>query len=131
VKKCNRVVVLGVLLILGLEATSLWAQKTEFQTTFKFIVGKEELPAGTYEVKAMPGNQTNLMVRNLETGHVAYVQILTRLSAKSPTDASVVFDKVGEIYYLAEVYIAGIDGFHLQGAPGPHTHVKVGSKSAS
>jgi hypothetical protein len=131
VKKCNRIAVVGVLLIFGLGATSLWAQKTEFHTAFKFMVGKEEVPAGSYEVKAMPGSQTELMVRNVETGTVTYVPILTRISARSATEASVVFDKVGETYYLAEVYIAGMDGFHLQGAPGPHTHERVGPPSVS
>ena len=130
-KKRNIVVTAGILLAFGLGATSLWAQKTEFQTSFKFMVGKEEAPPGSYKVEAMPGGQNYLAVRNAETGHVFYVPILTRISAKSATEASVVFDKVGETYYLAEVYIAGGDGFHLQGAPGAHKHVKVGSRPTS
>lgn len=129
VKKHNTVVAAGMFLVFGLGATSLWAQRTEFQTSFKFMVGKEEATAGTYKVEAMSGGQNNLAVRNAETGHVFYVPILTRISARNATEASVVFDKVGETYYLAEVYIAGSDGYHLQGAPGAHSHVKVGSRS--
>jgi hypothetical protein len=131
VKKQTVVVAAGILMIFALGATSLYAQKTEFQTTFKFMVGKEEAPPGTYRVEALQGGQNNLAVRSAETGHVFYVPILTRISAKSANEASVVFDKVGDTYYLAEVYMAGSDGYHLQGAPGSHTHVKVGSHSGT
>ena len=56
----------------------------------------------------------------------------TRLLGQRPAnESSVTFDKVGDAYYLAEVYISGSDGYHLQGAPGPHTHVKVGSHSGT
>jgi hypothetical protein len=130
-KKQGIVVAAGALLIFGLGAASLFAQKTEFQTTFKFMVGKEEAPPGSYTVAAMQGGQNNLAVRNTENGHVFYVPILTRISARNAADSSVTFDKVGDTYYLAEVYISGSDGYHLQGAPGPHTHVKVGSHSGT
>ena len=50
--------------------------------------------------------------------------VTSRLSDRG-NEALVVFDKEGELYYLSEIFMPGIDGFQVKGATGKHTHVKV------
>ncbi len=63
----------------------------------------------------------------MDTGASVKVAFLTRLSSREG-NPQVVFDKDGDTYFLSEIYLAGKDGYHLQGAPGRHTHVKVDTK---
>jgi hypothetical protein len=105
-----------------------WAQKSAVvDIPFTFIVGSTELPAGKYEIK--PNESANgLVVRSVGKGETVNVQILTRISSRGESTAQVVFDKSDDKRYLAEVYLPGTDGFHLQGAPGKHTHTSIGVK---
>jgi hypothetical protein len=53
--------------------------------------------------------------------------VLTRIAEPDPpaSEAKVVFDKVGDVYYLSEVWMPGSDGFLLMATKEKHTHVKV------
>jgi hypothetical protein len=92
--------------------------------TFEFHVGGRVLPAGTYEFK-VDDKQDMVSVTNTKTRNTVVAPVLTRISQRSGNEAQVVFDKVQDRSYLSELYVPGIDGFHLTGAPGPHTHVSV------
>ncbi len=96
---------------------------------FPFSAGGKVFQAGTYEFK--PGIQTNVLnVINTKTRQTFSIPVLTRLSPRNPEESSLVFDKVQDQSYLSELYFPGQDGFHVSGAPGPHTHVVVKAKKA-
>lgn len=118
--------ILGVLLIVVAASVSMsYAQeRMSFTTSFPFRLGKVVHPAGQYAVSL---NQDELVV-SLEpvkgAANVAAVQ--TRLAEPDPaSEAKVVFDKVGDLYYLSEVWMPGYDGFLLTSTQQKHTHVKV------
>jgi len=94
--------------------------------SFDFRIDKEVLPAGTYSFDMK--NPDVVIIRNVKTGKSVMPSVLTRTSQIPGDDAQVVFDKVGQEYYLAELHAVGMDGYHFKGAPGPHSHVIVRSK---
>jgi hypothetical protein len=87
-------------------------------------VGRD-FPAGHYRVLADDKNDQYVNFRNLDTQEDMAIQVTTRLSPREGENGSVVFDKVGNDYYLAEIYIVGMDGFFFRGAPGKHKHLVV------
>lgn len=110
-------------LIGGAQATS----KVVADISFAFHAGKDVLPAGVYDFK--PGNSDTVMtIRNTQTNSSIMTPVVTRLAQRPGDEAAIVFDKVGDQYYISEIHVPGIDGFHLTGAPGPHTHVTVRAK---
>ncbi len=96
---------------------------------FGFYVGGKYIPAGSYEFKpTASGTESTMNVLNTKTNEITVVPILTTISKKLPAYGEVVFDHAGDDYYLAEIYIPGMDGFLVKGAPGKHTHVSVKAK---
>jgi hypothetical protein len=89
---------------------------------FAFKAADKTFSAGTYTITAMKENKNTLSIRNSKTGEETTIPFITRLSPRDGTKGSVVFDKVNDQSYLSEIYLPGLDGFHLQGAPGEHTH---------
>ncbi len=116
-------VVVIALLALGIGSLS-YAEVVVADIQFPFKAAGIEMPAGKYRVETIMQDQ-NLVIRNLSTGKAEILPLITRISPKNPAEASFVFDKAGDQYYLSEIYIPGIDGFLLQGATEKHTHVKV------
>ena len=116
--------VLAVMVLLGLMSGAVFAQAAKMIVSipFSFMLDGKSFPAGRYEIHE---ESTQLRVRNLDNNESAFARVLTRISQTSEGETRIVFDKAGDESYLAEVHIAGRDGFHLQGAPGPHTHVMV------
>ncbi len=117
----------GVVLLLPLLST---AQIPTYgiiaKVEFSFHAGTTLLPAGTYEFK--PGGEAageTLSVIDKQTGKAIVLSVITTISKKAPAEAEVVFDKTASDYYLTEVFIPGMDGYLLKGAPGKHTHVSV------
>jgi hypothetical protein len=106
---------------------SAWAQvkSAVVSIPFAFYVGNEQLQPGKYEIKPSDATASHLTLRRVDNNDTLQVQILTRISNRGGRDAQIVFDKTEDRSYLAEIYIPGIDGFHLQGAPGRHTHTKL------
>jgi len=90
-----------------------------------FIVGGKSFPAGRYRILADDENDQFVNIRNLATETSSEIRFDTRLSAREGENGSVVFDKVGNELYLAEIYIVGMDGFFFKGAPGKHKHLVV------
>jgi len=90
---------------------------------FAFKVGKATLPAGEYTLRT---NGADLTVQ-LTPAHGKSVVALaeTRLGApKRPLDEGrLVFDKLGDTYYLSELWAPGDDGFLLHLTKEKHTHV--------
>jgi len=93
------------------------------QIDFPFIVEGKTLPAGTYDFAL---DDTASVFKVTDGGKdMAVAQVLTRVAAgmhTSPADGHVVFDKMGEAYTLAEIWIPGQDGYVLAVTKAKHEH---------
>ena len=94
---------------------------------FQFNADMNLAPAGTYEVQPNSA-ETHIQLHNVKTDERYIVRVLTRLASRGPGQSLVAFDVEGQNHYLAEVHIAGIDGFALGGAQGKHTHITIPAK---
>ena len=99
---------------------------------FKYMVGKHELPAGTYEFLKAQGKEFALQLRGLDNNANVFVNILERLAETHPTEqhnARVVFDTVGDRKVLSELWPAGNgDGYLLGINKGEQKHEIVEGK---
>jgi hypothetical protein len=122
------VAVLAAVLLLPLIGASQSSQTGVIaDITFAFHAGKEVMPAGTYEFR--PDTHGDVVtISNLKAKNSIMTSVLTRISPRPENQALVVFDKMGDVCYLSELHIPGVDGFHFTGAPGPHTHVTIRTK---
>jgi hypothetical protein len=85
---------------------------------FKFMVGKKEMPAGKYEIVRQTGQQSSLLLRNLDTSKATFVPVIERLAEMSPLEkhkARVVFDTVGGQKFLSEFWPADNEDGYLVG----------------
>ncbi len=124
----------AVLLLLVTTTPFAAAQLTEAviaDVPFAFLIGTKSFPAGTYAFR--PNDNLNeITVQSTKGKDSGVAAVITQLDPKSANEAAVVFDVAGANHYLSEVYIPGIDGFLVHGAPGKHTHLSVkGKKQAS
>ncbi|HEY3382491.1 MAG TPA: hypothetical protein VGK32_12025 [Vicinamibacterales bacterium] len=92
---------------------------------FAFRVGSVVHQPGKYELRPN-GDQMGVTITPPK-GAATMALVVTRLAEPEPPlpDGKVVFDKVGELYFLSEVWIPGMDGFLLHSAKEKHSHVKV------
>lgn len=91
---------------------------------FAFNAGKQALPAGDYEVRLDQSNEA-VRVMSLTTKKEFFVPFVTRLAApvhSEPTGAHLVFDKVGNVYTLSEIWWPATDGILVHATKGPHEH---------
>ena len=90
---------------------------------FTFIVSGKTHDAGKYEFRVADDAWT---VNLQGPGNAAGIlPVITRLAAPDTPvsdDGRIVFDKVGDTYYLSEIWIPGQDGFLIYAAKEPHTH---------
>ena len=102
-------------------------QRVVAKIPFAFIASGSTLAAGQYEF--VPDAATEV-VRIVGTGKNAavIVPIITRLGAAihtSKQDAHLVFDDVGGVYTLSEIWVPGEDGWLLFTTKGKHQHKTV------
>ncbi len=90
---------------------------------FAFKAAGTPLPAGKYTVRCQ--DEGDLVIQNMTTGKSIVCPYFTRLATREDGKGLLVFDKVGDQYYLSEIFTSTMDGFALKGAEGKHTHVKV------
>jgi hypothetical protein len=97
---------------------------------FPFTVEKTVLPAGAYEFTR--DNVTDLFKVKGPDNKTVLALCLSRLSKDihtSAEDAHIVFDKVGDTYFLSEIWIPGAaDGYLFLATKGPHTHIALNIK---
>jgi hypothetical protein len=92
---------------------------------FAFNTAGKTLPAGQYEF--FP-NASGATMRIAGKGSSALAMVQTRMAAEIHTtqnDSHVVFDKVGDVYTLSEVWVPGQDGWMLHLTKGKHEHKVV------
>ncbi len=120
--------ILTVMLALAITsgASMAYAQDTSvFDTPFAFRLGTQVHQPGSYTIRVSDDEMTVAITPAKGAENVAMV--MTRLAEPEPPlrEGKVVFDKVGDVYYLSEVWMPGSDGFLLHAAKEKHTHVKV------
>ena len=100
-----------VALSLLLTTTGAAAQSTvQANVPFAFKVGKTQLPAGTYRIKAV--SQSLMQIGDSQTVKSVYSQ--TQWQGPSRTSAKLVFHHLGNQYFLAEIWgAAGSTGMTL------------------
>ncbi len=115
----------GILVLLcATIASAQLADISRVKVPFPFVAGKTTLPAGEYSFLRTP---EDLAVRIIGQGKApaAALTVITRLAGEmhtTPNDAHVVFDKVGDTYFLSELWFPGVDGFLLHETKEKHEH---------
>lgn len=117
-------VMLALLITAGVSIASAQDVMT-IATTFAFRVGTTTCQPGNYELR--PNADFTTITVTAPKGPAAMAGVMTRLAEPDPpaSQGKVVFDKVGDVYYLSEIWIPGSDGYLLLATKEPHTHVKV------
>jgi hypothetical protein len=102
--KRNLITILSlVVMSLMFNATGAYAQSfAKADVPFAFNVGTAQLPAGIYEVKVLAQSPYEIMIRNPETSTAA-VSIVRR-EGPGNTEAKLVFDRIGNQYFLSEIW---------------------------
>lgn len=90
---------------------------------FSFTVEGKVLPPGQYEFRRDSGAKEFRVQGEGKNGALA--MILTRLAGDmhtTPQDAHLVFDVVGGVYMLSEIWYPGEDGYLVLATKGQHEH---------
>jgi hypothetical protein len=126
--KKQLVAVLAIVVVAGLlGAVAQVAPRAAAEVPFSFIAAGKTFPPGSYQFN--PSKVPNeIVIRNNKTSESVMVPVTTRLSPKPGEEPMVVFDKVDNDHYFSELYLAGTDGYAVQGARGEHTHVQLKAK---
>ena len=86
-----------------ISATGAYAQSyAKANVPFDFKVGSAQLPAGTYEIKVDDSSAGAILIRNDQTS--AGAMATARRESPRKTNAKLVFDHVGNQYFLAEIW---------------------------
>lgn len=100
--------VLALLFALGATSYAQSARRTVIQIPFDFVVGQKTLPAGVYRIEPTKRDSyTVLEIRGVTSRASAFAITTTIRGGDSKRQPSLVFEKYGETYVLAEVWAAG------------------------
>lgn len=115
-------------LVLSAASSTVSAETLKANVPFPFLAGAsgKPLPAGRYEFDISRG-EDKVTIHGSE-GVIASDLILTTLAAPSQPTADLprlVFDKVGDVYALSEVWEPGSDGLLVRVTRGKHDHQSV------
>jgi hypothetical protein len=115
---------LAVAVTMCASAASAQAELTA-NVPFAFKVGNTTHQAGQYTLRT-DEEMMRVEIAPLKGAPTAAL-VETRLAAPEPLTAEprLVFDKVGDVYYLAELWTPGQEGFLLHVTKAKHTHVAV------
>jgi hypothetical protein len=93
---------------------------------FQFVAAGKTMPPGNYILTAN-SDATAFTLASAGKGPGVIVAPMTRLAASEPpsSDTRFVFDKVGNTYFLSEVWLPGEDGYLFYAAKEKHTHATV------
>ena len=100
-------------------------EQMTFDATFAFRLGNQVHQSGHYSLTVNEDQRMLSIAPANGAANMALVQ--TRLAEpESPLSGGhIVFDRVGDLYYLSEVWIPGYDGFLLHATKEAHSHAKV------
>ena len=92
----------------------------KFTTTFPFMVGKQQLPAGAYTVTPLP--QDNALLR-ISNGHDSVLVLTENDSPRTrPKQDEVTFVKRGDSYVLRDIWDSGTSSGVELLPPSNHAH---------
>jgi len=102
--KRNLITILSlVVMSMMFNATGAYAQSfAKADVPFAFNVGTAQLPAGTYEIRTLSQSGNQIMIQNSKTSASA-VSIARRDGSRS-TESKLVFERIGNQYFLSEVW---------------------------
>ena len=92
-----------VVLAVLISSTGAFAQSyAKANVPFAFAVGSAQMPAGTYEIKTVGQGNSSVVIQNDESSAAA----MSTAGREQPrnTSAKLVFHRVGNTYFLAEVW---------------------------
>ncbi len=113
------IALLSATLALGQEVTSVTGD-----IPFAFVVSGKTLPAGHYSFVPSADGLTMRIV-GADKNNLAVVRVVTRLGGPIHTtaqDSHIVFDSVGGVYTLSEIWVPDLDGWMLAATKGKHEH---------
>ncbi len=106
-----------------LAASAVHAQTLSVEVPFAFSASGDKYPAGHYKLSPATGDRS-IRIDGPEN-HRGFAVVITRLAAAihtTPKDAHVVFDKVGEQYFLSEIWFPDQDGYDMHNTKVKHEH---------
>ena len=102
-------------IFLGLAVTGVQAQapsKVEVNIPFEFSAGKTTLQPGVYSIKRMSGNYLTLQSADGESTVILNAPL--NLTSSNPASVErLVFNKYGDQYYLAQIWLTADTGREL------------------
>jgi hypothetical protein len=116
-------IVLSLAVLLAAGSSLAYAQdEVTAEIPFKFMAANRTFEAGTYDLQVSEDRNDVTLVTPQRTSD--FMPVLTRLAApETPlSDGKLVFDRVGDSYYLSEVWLPGMDGFLIRATKEKHTH---------
>ncbi len=127
--KTRITVLLGLSLLLAASVVYGQVPTLKAPIDFAFTVEGKVLPAGEYKIsKTEDGNAFRIQGEGKEG---ALALIITRLGGdmrEKKMNSYVIFDKIGEISTLSEIWLPGDDGYLVSTTKEPHTHKTVHMK---
>jgi hypothetical protein len=121
-------IVLASVVLAGLAASARAETiRIDAQVPFEFTAGRNDFPAGRYQITAENPDDAALAVKNLDTGKTVVVEYLTRISSRQDGKSAFVFDAMEGKHALSEIYVAGTEEGYLLPGMGrkPHSHQQV------
>jgi hypothetical protein len=83
----------------------------EANVPFAFAVGDTKLPAGKYEIKQLDNISPKVLELRSADGHTSVVfdteDAQTRGDDQTVSKTELVFDKVGDQYFLSQIWVSG------------------------
>ena len=99
--------VLSVVLAAAAATYAQVAHKVEARIPFEFAVSGKVLPDGAYTVTQ--GTSGCLKIESLDGGTAVLALALYARPSATPTEAKLVFDRIGDHYFLVQVWEPGND----------------------
>ena len=114
--------VAGICIGLGGNVRAYAQESLTAEVPFKFIVGGKTHDAGKYEMRVMDGERAIEFKGPSKDG--GFAEVMTRLAGTEThgIEGRLVFDKVGDNYYLSEMWLPDQEGFLVYAAKEKHTH---------
>ena len=90
-------------------ATAAQAQQTNLKADipFDFVVGDRTYPAGEYALKSMTMSDVVIRIDNTKEDLIGNIISNQCTSAKPATDSKLIFHRMGDHYFLYQIWVAG------------------------
>lgn len=100
-------------LLVGLAVAPTYAQSMDRITAkipFDFIAGNQTFPAGEYTFgRGLPQAPNLLLIRSADHQLSLFLNVIGEQAEQMPTETDLVFNKVGDEYFLSQLWITGED----------------------